>query len=77
MFINTNTTMILNRWKLLYHGSLNGTIEGVPQGTVLAPLLILIFINHIVKDLNSTVKLYADNILIYATIGSPEDCLLT
>ena len=27
------------------------------------------------QDLHCTVKLYADDILIYATIGSPEDCL--
>ena len=42
---------------------------------VLAPLLFLIFINDIVKDPHCTVKLYADDILIYAIIGSPEDCL--
>ena len=51
----------------------SSVLSGVPQGTVLAPLLFLIFINDIVKDLHCTVKLYADDILIYATIGSPED----
>ena len=49
---------------------------GVPQGMVLAPPLSLIFINDIVQDIHCTVKLYADNILKYATINTPEDCLL-
>ena len=48
-------------------------LSGVPQGTVLAPLLFLIFINDITQDLQCTVRLYADDILIYNIIHLPND----
>jgi len=48
--------------------------SGVPQGTVLAPLLFLCFINDITKDISSTIKLYADDVLIYRRIISIDDC---
>jgi len=45
--------------------------SGVLQGTVLAPLLFLCFIT---KDLSSSIKLYADDVLIYRCINSDDDC---
>jgi len=45
--------------------------SGVPQGTVLAPLLFLCFINDITKDIS---KLFADDVLIYRCIDSDDDC---
>lgn len=50
--------------------------SGVPQGTVLAPLLFLCFVNDIPLNVKSKIKLYADDILLYRTINSVADCTL-
>ena len=47
--------------------------SGVPQGTVLAPLLFLCFINNLPNRITSNKELYADDVLLY-TIHSQYDC---
>ena len=39
--------------------------SGVPQGTILGPLIFLLYINDIADDLNATCHLFADDCLLY------------
>lgn len=58
------------------HSTLRPVRSGVPQGTVLGPLLFLIYINDIEKNLSSSIRLFADDSALYRPIKSLKDAVL-
>ena len=44
--------------------------SGVRQGSTLGPVLFLVYINDTTLTIHSELQLFADNILIYRSIGS-------
>ena len=54
--------------KVVVHGSMSRQMNvssGVPQGSVLGPLLFLVYINHVVSQLSCKFCLFADDLKLY------------
>ena len=54
--------------------SSKSVVSGVPQGFVLGPVLFLLFINDISTSIQSKLRLFADDCVLYREIATPQDC---
>ena len=58
--------------KVCVKGSLSQSkdvLSGVPQGSVLGPLLFLVYVNNIADQLSTDYKIFADDLKLYACVG--------
>ena len=67
---------LLNRFqRVTIPGGISDWVEilaGVPQGSILGPLLFLLFINDVVREINSNIRLFADDTTINIIVDFPD-----
>ena len=82
--INDHICQWVNTWltRRSQQVALDGTFSdsiavhsGVPQGTVLGLLMFLLYINDITEHVNSPLRLFADDCLLYRIITTKEDAI--
>ena len=58
------------------HSSWVNVTSSIPQGSVLGPVLFLLYINNIYDHIQSTIKLFADDSILYREIQNPQDLVI-
>ena len=64
-FLNERKQRVVLNWQFSTWKSVNA---GVPQGSILGPLLFLIHINDLIEGLSSNAKLFADDTCLFSVI---------
>ena len=73
------TFLCSRKMRVMVNGEYSSEAEvlsGVPQGTVLGPILFLVMINDLPDCVKSIVRLFADDCVLYRCINNFEDCLI-
>ena len=52
------------------HSSWDNVTTGVPQGSILGPLLFLIYVNDLPNNLSSNCKLFADDTSLFSVVNN-------
>ena len=69
---NRNQRVLLNGFESEW-----GVVEsGVPQGSVLGPLLFLIYINNLEKGIQSHIRFFADDTSLFSIVNDPNTSAL-
>ena len=64
---NRKQRLVLNGSNSTY-----STVEsGVPQGSVLGPLLFLVYINDLERNIKSNIKFFADGTMLFSIVKDP------
>ena len=69
-FLSSRTQEVILEGKTLSPAPVT---SGIPQGSVLAPILFLCYINDLPNQVSSTVRLFADDCLLFRNINTTHD----
>ena len=79
ILLNWFTLFLQNRSQEVIVEGMNSSscnvTSGVPQGSVLGPVLFLMHVNDIGLNIHGEIRLFADDIFLYQPIRTPDDHL--
>ena len=74
-----NSFLTSRTQRVILDGATSDKIQvtsGVPQGSVLGPILFLLYINDLPTETHSNIRLFADDAILYREIKSNADCTI-